>query len=234
MSKPNYYKEIIILANSRKTSGRCVAGKTIDGQWVRPVSKRASSEISESDRSYQGGKKAAPLDVARIGFLSAKVHPYQPENHLIHDGHYWVLKDTVDRAATFGLLDTPTSLWTTGDSSYSGVNDRILEASAPKVIEAFGGSLQYIRVEDLRVNVSQEGIAFGDQKMKVRGHFTYNQSKYALMVTSPYLEDFFKGKGAGTYDVGEVWMCISVGEPYNGYAFKLIASIIYAPSLGLI
>lgn len=234
MSEPKYYKKIIILANSRKTSGRCVAGKTDDGTWVRPVSSRPSSEISEWDRSYKDGTKAAPLHIANIGFLGLKQHAYQPENHLIHDGYYWGHKGSIGRSRSLELLDTPITLWNTGDNdSYSGINDRILEISAPAKVEELGGSLQYIRVADLQIKVSQEGIAFGNQKMNVRGYFTYNGIRYALMVTSPYLEDLFKAKAAGTYDVGDASMCISVGEPHNGYAYKLIASIIYSPALGL-
>ena len=42
--------EIVCLANSRKISGRCIAGKIIsEKRWIRPISSRDSEEISEED-----------------------------------------------------------------------------------------------------------------------------------------------------------------------------------------
>ncbi len=68
---PNYIVQIVCLANSRKTSGRCIAGKEIDatgkvGCWIRPISARFSHEISEEDRRYPNGETAQILDIIEI------------------------------------------------------------------------------------------------------------------------------------------------------------------------
>ena len=59
----NYMKRIICLANSRKMSGRCVAGFEIGadriGEWIRPVSDRPSEEISLADRRFKDGSDPA-------------------------------------------------------------------------------------------------------------------------------------------------------------------------------
>ncbi len=48
-------KRIVCLANSRKYSGRCIAGKELladgrPGRWIRPVSARENEEVSEHER----------------------------------------------------------------------------------------------------------------------------------------------------------------------------------------
>src|SRR6266436_6879901 len=88
-----YTKRIMCLANSRKMSGRCLAGKEFGnnkfGSWIRPVSGREHEEISESDRRYKDGQTARLLDVVSIPMLKAKPGTYQSENHLIADQFYW-------------------------------------------------------------------------------------------------------------------------------------------------
>ncbi len=63
-------KRILCLANSRKTSGRCIAGREITetgaGAWIRPVSGRGSGEISEEDRRYADGRTAQVLDLISL------------------------------------------------------------------------------------------------------------------------------------------------------------------------
>jgi hypothetical protein len=88
-----YSKTILCLANSRKMSGRCLAGKEIVenriGGWVRPVSARPHEEISEEDRRYENGQTARLLETISIPFLSPKPGTYQSENHLIASDYYW-------------------------------------------------------------------------------------------------------------------------------------------------
>jgi hypothetical protein len=74
--EPKYTKTIICLANSRKMSGRCLAGREIDGEkidaWIRPVSAREHEEISEGDRRYKDGHTTNLLDIVTIPMLKPK------------------------------------------------------------------------------------------------------------------------------------------------------------------
>jgi hypothetical protein len=72
----NYRKTIICLANSRKLTGRCVAGKEIIdnkiGAWIRPVSARPTGELSEEERRFPRGQDPKLLDVIKVPMIGAR------------------------------------------------------------------------------------------------------------------------------------------------------------------
>ncbi len=83
-----YQYKIVCLANSRKPpSGRCIAGKLWDagkaGVWLRPVSARASHEVSEAERRYPDGHLARLLDIVTVPLIQAKPFHFQHENHVL-------------------------------------------------------------------------------------------------------------------------------------------------------
>jgi hypothetical protein len=227
---PKYTKTIICLANSRKITGRCVAGKEVGGggagAWVRPVSARPTGELSEEDRRYENGQDPKLLDIVRIPMVEPKPHGFQMENHLIDDGYYWVKQRQATWEELQGALDkVPGALWDNSSSSYNGLHDRVEEAAANQL----GNSLRLIEVKDLKIVVAVEGAEFGNGKRKVRGHFTLNGAQYRLSVTDPVVERQYLAGKDGEYKVGDVILCISLGEPYGGYAYKLIAGVFVKP-----
>jgi Dual OB-containing domain len=224
---PKYQKLIVCLANSRKMTGRCLAGKEVMkggyGGWIRPVSKRESGEVSEEERRYEDGQDPKLLDIVRIPMEAAKPHSFQTENHLIDDGYYWTNtgRATVDdiRKAV-DVVKGP--LWDNSSSSSNGLNDRVSEVTANKLKD----SLKLIEVEDLSVEVALEGAAFGNGKRKVRGRFSAGGNQYKLAVTDPVIERKYLAGENGAYRIGPAILCISLGEPFDGYAYKLIAGVI--------
>jgi hypothetical protein len=76
------------------------------------------------------------------------------------------------------------------------------------------------------ISIEVEGAAFGNGKRKVRGHFTFDRVKYTLAVTDPVVERKYLAGPDGEFTVGPATLCISLGEPWNGYAYKLIAAVI--------
>ncbi|MBV8458540.1 MAG: hypothetical protein JO122_18225 [Acetobacteraceae bacterium] len=117
-------------------------------------------------------------------------------------------------------------LWGTSfGSSYSGINDRVPISNA----SSFNYSPRLIEVNDLRIHVSAEGAHFGNMKRKVRGYFTYSGHGYALSVTDPVMETQCLAGPDGWLDIGKALLCVSLGEPHQGYAYKLVAGIILRP-----
>ena len=80
-------KRVVCLANSRKLSGRCIAGKEIADRrvadWIRPVSSRPSEEVSEHERQYEDGSDPRVLDVVDIPLLGHRPKSFQQENWLL-------------------------------------------------------------------------------------------------------------------------------------------------------
>src|SRR5262249_2283202 len=92
-----YERTIMCLANSRKPpSGRCIAGKAFASgkatDWIRPVSARASHEVSEEERRYESGGKAQLLDIIEVPLREASPAGHQIENHVLDDQYYWEKK----------------------------------------------------------------------------------------------------------------------------------------------
>lgn len=225
---PDYNKTILCLANSRKTSGRCIAGREVVdnvlGAWIRPVSARASGELSELDRRYENGEHPQVFDIISIPMLDFKPHQFQAENHLINDDCYWTLERQVDWGGVHNALDGPAPLWANGDSSYSGQNDRVSAANLghPQ------GTLRLIKIADLSIHVVVEGAEFNNGKRKVRGRFTHGGVPHYLSITDPQIERQYFAGANGNFQIGEAIICVSLGEIYNDYAYKLIASVITA------
>jgi hypothetical protein len=130
--QPAYTKKILCLANSRKTSGRCIAGREIQGggygDWIRPVSARTTAEISLEERRFENGSDPAVLDIITIPMIGPKPHAFQVENHLIDEGYYWSLGRKATWNAALGAVDgTGRPLWSNLSSSYNGQNDGVAE-----------------------------------------------------------------------------------------------------------
>ena len=224
-----YNLAIVCFANSRKKLGRCVAGKIRHGngtfgEWIRPVGNHGDKALSAHDTRYEGSIDPSLLDIMNITFLQKDPHDHQPENHLIDPNFYWERLEKITFSRATGALDPPQSdLWgLSSDTSYHGRFDRVPLADAA----AFNYSLRLIAVEDLTVRVCVESANFGDMKKKLRGYFTYAKHNYALMVTDPVRESIYLPQAENTYNIGSAILCISLGEPYNGYAYKLIAGVI--------
>jgi hypothetical protein len=205
--------------------GRCVAGKEFSkdstfGAWVRPVSNRPTEEISVEERRYENGEDPRLLDVISIQMRGHVPHAHQTENHLIDSEYYWVKQRTL----TWGELDAAVedysgALWIDGSHSYNGENDRIAEAQTLEL----DNSLTLVETENLVIGVAHEGI---NPKRKVRARFSLEGERYLLVVTDPVIEREYLARENGEYDVGVARLCISIGEPYQGYCYKLVAGII--------
>jgi hypothetical protein len=219
-------KRIVCLANSRKLSGRCVAGIELSGTqavgWIRPVSSREHEEVSEYERQYEDGSDPRVLDILDVPLLEPRPKHYQQENWLLDPDRYWVKTGRATWSQLAPLAAQNEELWINGHSSYNGVNDRIPTALAEKL----RSSLRLLRVDRLRLAVFKPGETFGNTKRRVQARFHHNRVQYRLWITDPRYERTYLAKSDGEYEIGESLLTISLGEPYNDMCYKLTAAIV--------
>jgi hypothetical protein len=222
-------KRIVVLANSRKVSGRCIAGKEVSSNgfidWVRPVSLRPAGELSEADRQFSDGTDPKLLDVVDIYMTKHAPHGFQTENYAIDDTKYWRLVRKCTPADLKSALDaSAVILWdNSAPSTAHGLHDRVEDAVAANL----KGSLLLIEVPMLTITVAVEGAGFPSAKRRLRGSFSYKNVSYILSITDPVVERDYLKMDDGRYPVGPVTLCISLGDSWQGYAYKLIAGVIF-------
>lgn len=222
-----YTETIVCFAHSRKFSGRCVAGKRyrdgVFGEWIRPVSAKPTEELTDRERRFSSGEYPELLDVIVVPLSQKLPMGCQTENHMIDARDRWKKVGRVAWADLDRAVDVDAeTLWKNGYDSSGGKNDRIPAA----VADMLKSSLMLIKPENVRLSVSQEGIGFLDPRPRVRATFTYRGQQYRIRVTDPIIEKMCTKAQGGECSVSDAYMCVSLGEPYQGYRYKLAASII--------
>lgn len=219
-------EEIVVLANSRKLNGRCVAGiSTRSGKWVRPVSDLPRGELKPYHYEI-GNRSPEVLDVVRFGFEKNVADPAQPENVLLDDED-WQLAGRVDPSKAYAQLQAHLST----DSVLLGSNDRYMEESVAEAgVEASlalvepDGELEFI-VRDFN----------GTRRPRVV--FQLGAEQYNLPLTDPSSGSCVKAAGLGRHGLADVGLptgghallTVSLGEPFEGRRWKLVAALIHLP-----
>ena len=159
-------KRIVCLANSRKLSGRCIAGREFaggrPGAWIRPVSDRPHEEVSEYERQYEDGSDPCVLDIIDVPFLEPRPKGYQQENWLLDSEEDWVRVGRISWTDLERLADASGTLWLNGHHTSNGSNDVIPLDKAAEVTS----SLKLVRVDSMRLSVFRPGEAFGNPKRR--------------------------------------------------------------------
>jgi hypothetical protein len=163
--------------------------------------------------------------------LEPKPSTYQSENHLIADQFYWRKLGRATWQQIEAAVDpAPGPLWLNGYSSSNGINDRIPEDKAARLTS----SLALIRPQNLRIRVAPKGDPNAPEKRSVRAEFLLNGIQYDLGLTDAQIErKYLQGKN-GSFPIGETLLCISLGEPFKGYVYKLVAALITPDRVGQI
>lgn len=140
-------KTILVLANSLKKGGRCVAGLEATltkentyklGKWIRPVDPDQDEGTIPSLRTLINGRYIKPLDLVRIGFTAPADDPFHPEDVRIDTTQHWILEGHMEAASVFSSLpDESEDLWGRA-SAYSRKVEPKVGIKTLRVIKPFG------------------------------------------------------------------------------------------------
>ena len=205
--------------------GRCVAGKELladgrTGGWIRPVSHREHEEVSTLEQQLEDGSEPQVLDIIDVPVLRERPRAYQQENWLLYPRHRWSKVGRITWSDLPQLVDQDETLWINGHSSAKGVNDRVPD----DLVTSLDSSLLLIKVDRLDVDISYDS---DKDSYQLRGVFRHNGLMYSLRITDPTSESTAEELGASVIRVdAERFLTVSLGEPFEGFAYKLIAAII--------
>ena len=231
--------EIVCLANSRKRSGRCVAGLRVDGAgWLRPVGSNAEGILHSYHYTLPDNTEARLLDTLRIECSRAHPTPHHPEDWVAMP----VLWRLVERPITGERLAWLRTQLATGPHLLGCTRDRIRYDALPA--RPLAHSLALIAPQDLHWMVKS-----GKEKEaehRVRACFQLGGMEYSLPLTDPLWEQRLQHLPLGEHprhaarvkDADEVWLTVSLSEPFapadgaEEFCFKLAAGVIVVPQIG--
>ena len=216
------YSPILILASSRKPGGICLAGKRLDGArggtWIRPVWESTGIGWNTAILGRKAGCIPAVGDVFSIPLSASQPWAYQSENWRIGDGAWDFAGHRENRALT-AFADNHASLWTNNCCSASGLNDRVPLDIALRSGE---GSLRLIHPTNLKFVAMVH-----NERRKLRACFNFRGVRYCLCVTDQQACDrWFDRIDHGHNGAADALLCISLGQPFDAYCYKLVAGVI--------
>jgi hypothetical protein len=225
-----YTKTIVCLANSRKLTGRCVAGKEWDGcrpgAWCRPVSSRERGELTAERWYARSWRDPLLLDLIQVGLVQPRPSGCQTENHLVDTAVRWRLVGRVPPQSLLASLDHPKGpLWVNGESTSAGLNDRVHAA----VAERQPNSLVLVQPELLAIRINTEAPNTEHARRRVRGQFSLAGYDYSLSITDPLVEEPLLRQADGySAELQRPILCISLSEKFvaQNACYKLIAGVI--------
>lgn len=215
--------DFVCLANSRKHNGRCIAGITMAGKWIRPVSSDPDGTLYPQQYTLNDGSEPSILDLIRLE-AAPSPEPHQPENWRISGAQWQRLGRLSRQQGRLWLHQTaspgPHILGSLLNSvSYDYLVEHPMQSSLC-VVEP-SGILWHITT-NYRGN------------RQVRAIFRLAGAEYNLPISDPIWTDHLRNLGFGSYQDYEAgipanqstFLTASLTEPFKGHCYKLIAAVI--------
>ena len=220
-------KYFICLANSYKHGGRCIAGIEVvpqsdgslgivrhdDGRprWIRPVSMSANGEIPNH--------LAESFKIFSLVKLT-DVEPC-PDNAHTEDVHC-----TRMEICPFELSPTKDFLNQLIDTQHQAIFYFRGKSIPTTIIDRLDYSLMLIHPDNACAYCDEER-----ENSKYRMKFTYNGSNYDFPITDPVFLEQFKKSPDCYADLDGVYLVLSLGIAFEGFHYKLVATVLFPDDL---
>ncbi|MDQ3671465.1 MAG: hypothetical protein M3364_03370 [Actinomycetota bacterium] len=222
---------LLVLASSRKGGGRCIAGYDLEAErWIRPVSDLADGALMIEHCGIEGAWPEV-LDIVRVEVDQPRSLAWQPENWSL-TGAPWQRVDRLDPSTAADLLQ--------GLVNYDVT---LLQSTNRKIAGDYlqanpiSDSLTLVKPDQLQWRIEEPPWGGRQEKALFSAD---GQGQYDFHVTDFPIEDALHGLDFGVHpraavgidDRAEVYLTISLGEPYNrnNDCYKLAAAVIALPS----
>jgi len=229
---------LLILANSLKNRGRCVAGREVVwlpdgrwhfGKWVRPVGAHGQGELSLEEAAYGDGTMVQVMQFAEVQLTHNEGRTDQPENWVIAGPRAWSLPLRVVKPPPVeALAEKPSDLWL----DPAEMNDKISPQRLAERRQGF--SLCVVQPEEMTlVWHSEMNVAKKRASGKYRARFRYLGVKYELSLTDPVASERFcvplpaVGEKPRTLELKRVpLVCVSLTPVFAGLHYKVAATLL--------
>lgn len=202
-------REIVVLTESSKDGGLCVAGVDYNtGEWVRFV-KKDGKPITKAIMQYADRRSVEILDCIRVHTIGSAATPIQPENVYLNTAI------RIKRIKKISLRELLRIHNLENHRNILGSYNHVIKSNAERV----GHSLELIKVQNTILYKVPGPKGYNKSKLE----FDYNNVHYTNMsITDPdyyYVED-------GT-SLGDAILIISLANiNYKDYGyFKFVAKI---------
>lgn len=232
-------KRIVILANSIKKGGRCVAGRVFPmgsgasfGDWCRPISTNGEGELTPSQVLVSPGRPIRPLDVVDVPLQGPGQDPAHPEDWIVTT-EPWVLIGNASPPPLADLIEQPESLWLEPNMKRDRVSAAFVARSKNH------RSIYLIKPETLAIHYGWELDYYaGGHKKRTRVHFVYRGVSYQLNLTDqdassrylgpfPRVNEAMKVVKPGSGD--NCALCVSLTPALKGIHYKVVATLLELP-----
>lgn len=221
--------DLICLANSYKWSRRCLAGLRVDGGgWVRPVSDQEHGELQYSHYRLPDHSEPHLFDVIRVGLSRGRALPHQPENWLM-DNSPWQL---LERPASANHAQVVAGAVCHGPQLFGNTSRSVPYAQ----LRSRPARESLVLIEPTNVRWHTEFDKYQLRNMP-RVHFQLGGVPYDLPLTDPAYAGPLQRRDEGDYrsadlgipENGAILFTISLGEPLDGFCYKLVAAVVIVP-----
>jgi len=240
-----YSRNIVILANSKKIGGRCVAGKDIDtGEWVRIISSKRDPRFifitvpfTPEQLNKLSGVYGGPhlLSIYRIPFLEKCPLYCQPENERI-TGELWTRlesppdHDFIKIEKAIKKYEDKTYPWWLGDKTADEkdhISEKFCNQRLPLSCSLFFKKLSK-KENNPKIKYVQR-LEAGQPRIQPRLSFILNKIHYDLAITDiRYIKAIQHTQQIIPEELPDAYVTIGVGQMYEEKKahYKLVVAVI--------